>query len=152
MHISIIDLNLNPWVVQLASDLRQIFLGIFNYLAININQYCFLHARVLHHFTDHTTVSASYYKHMLRIRMRKKCRVGHHLMINKFVLNRSHYHAIKYEHSPKLLGIKHRQILKIRFLRNQSFTNFGCNTKDRCLLLSKPQFHRSQPSFRQNSV
>ncbi|MNJ63803.1 hypothetical protein D3C77_597270 [compost metagenome] len=145
-------MNFYPRVVQFTSDFRQIFLRILYYFTININEDCLFHARVLHHFTDHTTISSPNNKYMLRIRMRKQRRVGHHLMINKFVLDRSHHHTVEYEHPPKLLGIHDCQVLEIRPLCNESLTNFGCNTKDRCLLLSKPQFHRSQPSFRQNSV
>ncbi|MNN55988.1 hypothetical protein D3C81_1708950 [compost metagenome] len=73
---------------------------------------------MLHHFADHTAIAATYDKHVLRIRMGKQRRVCHHLMINKLVLDRGHYHAVEHEHPPELLGIDHRKVLKIRLFRH----------------------------------
>ncbi|MNN45021.1 hypothetical protein D3C81_1593360 [compost metagenome] len=117
-------------------------LRVFDNLAVDLNEYRFLYTRVLENFTDNPAISTAHNEHVLWIRMGEQRRMRDHFMIDEFIFDRSHDHAVQDEHASKFLSVNHRQILKIRLLRYKRFPDLRCNAERRSLFLSKPQFHR----------
>ncbi len=138
VHVTVVDDHLHAGVVQFAGDRRQVLLRVLDDFAVDFDKHSLLHFRVLQHFADDAAVAAADHEHVLRIRVCVQRRMRHHFMINELVFNRRHHHAVEHEHFAPFGSVDHREILKIGFLRNQRFFNFGGDAEVLRLLLCIP--------------
>ncbi|CDN42600.1 hypothetical protein BN871_BO_00020 [Paenibacillus sp. P22] len=147
MHEAVVHMDLDAGVVQSGCDVRQIFLGVFNDLAVDVDKHDPLDLLMLEDLAHDAAVAAADHEHLLRIRMRVEGRVSDHLMVDELVLVRRHDHAVEDEHRAEFIGLDHGELLEVRLLVDVGFFDFGRNAVGFGLFLGIPQFHGKSPFF-----
>mmetsp|Transcript_36910 Transcript_36910/g.80794 ORF Transcript_36910/g.80794 Transcript_36910/m.80794 type:complete len:296 (+) Transcript_36910:2108-2995(+) len=105
------DMNLHARIIISLGKRREILLGYFDDIGIELADHNLFHSRVLRHFAKDAAVSAANNKYLLGIRMRVQRDVGNHFLVGEFIAFSDLNDTIEYKHSTMILALEDQHVL-----------------------------------------